>query len=204
MSDDFFIEPPADLAEPEPPDPWAGPPYGVLPGALALQLTVARNDRAAVYLGRCSVYPSGFELELRVVTAPGAQSLDPSLSGIYGHSGSSGTNFEDVLRFGVEYPDGRRATNLDICRSGEDPRGPVLTALGGGGGAGSWRQDFWCWPLPKAGTLAFVCEWRAARIPVSRCEVEAQQLLDASAAALELFPNQPGIGRIGTWTRSRL
>lgn len=203
MSDDFFIEPPARRAEPEPPDPWAGPPYGVLPGALALQLTVAHNDRAAVYLGRCSVYPSGFELELRVVTAPGAQSLDPSLSGIHARSDRHGTNFEDMLRFGVEFPDKRRATNLDPG-SGKDSQGPLLTGLGGRGGAGSWRQDFWCWPLPTAGTLAFVCEWPAAGIPVSRCEVNAQQFLDASAAALKLFPNQPAIGRTGSWSQSRL
>jgi len=179
-----------------------GPPHGVLPGALALHLLLASNERAAVYLGRCSVYPSGFELELRVVTAAtGADSLDPSLNGIYA---LAGTRFEDVLRFGVEFPDCGRATNLGRSGHGGDVSGPVLVGLGGRGGAGSWRQDFWCWPLPKAGTLAFVCEWPAAGIPFTRREIEAKHIIAASTSAIELFPDRASIGRTKTWSQNSL
>jgi hypothetical protein len=59
--------------------------------------------------------------------------------------------------------------------------------MGGGGGGGRWHQDFWLWPLPPAGTVAFVCEWHPAGIALSRAEIDAQPLLDAAARSTALF-----------------
>jgi hypothetical protein len=113
-----------------------GPPYGVLPGVASLELVIARNDRAAVYVGRCSVYPTGFELELRVLAAADAGELDPSLNGIY-HRPGRGTNYEDMLRFDLEFDDRRKATNVGgFALRGEGPDGPVLWGVGRGGGGG--------------------------------------------------------------------
>jgi hypothetical protein len=47
------------------------------------------------------------------------------------------------------------------------------------------------WPLPPPGPLSFVCEWPAAGIPLTRAQIDAQALIDASARAQEIFPNQP-------------
>lgn len=188
MTDEFF-ERPRPIEDPGPPPlpPWAGPPHGVLPGAAPLELLIAANARAAVYVGRCSAYATGFELDVRVLIAPEAGELEPSLNGVYARG--RGDNYHEMLRFGVQFSDGRRATNVDgRGYAGGEPEGPVLWGMGGGGGGGRWRQDFWVWPLPPPGPLAFVCEWPAAQIPLSRSEVDAELLLNASARARELFP----------------
>lgn len=205
MSDEFF-ERPAPVEDPGPPPPsppWTGPPHGVLPGAAPLELVIAANARAAVYVGRCSAYTTGFELELRVLVAPGADQLDPSLGGVF-HRPGRGNNYDEMLRFGLEFSDGRKATNVGgpgmVPHKGEEPEGPLLRSLGGGGGGGRWHQDFWVWPLPPAGPLAFVCEWPAAEIPLTRAEIDAQPLLDASTRARELFPDQPTSHRGRTWS----
>jgi hypothetical protein len=57
-----------------------GPPYGVLPGAVALEVVLAHNEQAAVYIGRCAAYPTGLDFELHVVAAAsGGDELDPVL-----------------------------------------------------------------------------------------------------------------------------
>jgi hypothetical protein len=202
VSEEFFTPPPpAEDPEPQPPSPpWMGPPYGVLPGVASLELVIARNDRAAVYVGRCSVYPTGFELELRVLAAADAGELDPSLNGIY-HRPGRGTNYEDMLRFGLEFDDGRKATNVGgFAHRGEEPQGPVLWGMGGGGGGGRWQQDFWVWPLPPPGPLTLACEWPAAGIKLNCVEVDSQLLRNASARARELFPDRASSVSGGTWS----
>lgn len=90
--DEDFFPPPPPPREPEsrPPSPeWMGPPYGVLPGAVALEVVVAQNEQAAVYIGRCAAYPTGLDLELHMLAAASAGGLDPSLNGIYQRPGRS-------------------------------------------------------------------------------------------------------------------
>ena len=59
---DFFEAPPP---PPEPrhevyrSPPWFGPPEGMLPGIVALELVLARSDRAAVCVTRAAAYPDG-------------------------------------------------------------------------------------------------------------------------------------------------
>ena len=181
-----------------------GPPYGVLPGAVALEVVVAQSEQAAVYIGRCAAFPTGLDLELHAIAAAGAGDLDPSLNGIYQRPGV-GSTYEQMLRFGVAFADGRKASNLGgFTRSGEEPEGPVLLGMGGGGGGGRWHQGFWMWPLPPIGPLAFVCEWPAAGIPLTRVEVDSQLLRDAAGRSRELFPNQASGVRGGTWSGSTM
>jgi hypothetical protein len=178
----------------------------MLPGVVALELVLADNERAAVFLGRCSAYATGFELEVRVLVRAGADELDPSLNGIY-HRPGRGSTYEEMLRFGIAFSDGRKATNVAgpphggrLARGPREPPDPVLWGMGGGGGGGRWRQDFWVWPLPPPGPVGFVCEWPAAGIPLSRAEIDAQVLLDAAGRARALFPNEPTSHAGGTWS----
>src|SRR5579875_1698377 len=159
------------------------------PGTVALEVILAVSQRAAVFLGRCAAYPTGVELEVRVLLAPGAEELDPSLNGIYRGPGRSST-YESMLRFGIEFADGGRVSNVGGHghRQGE-PDGPVLWGMGGGGGGGRWHQDFWIWPLPPAGPLSFVCEWPAAELALTRVDVDGQELIDAAGRAREVFPS---------------
>jgi hypothetical protein len=178
-----------------------GPPRGVLPGVAPVELVIASNAKAAVYVGRCSAYPTGFELEVRVLVTDQAD-LDPSLNGPHHYPGK-GSNYEEMLKFGLEFSDGRKVTNIGghLPGSGQ-PEGPVLWSMGGGGVDGRWEQDFWVWPLPPTGPLAFVCEWLAAGIALSRAETDAQPLLDAAARAVALFPDEDPAGEQTTWSSS--
>jgi hypothetical protein len=173
----------------------------MLPGVAPVELVIASNAKAAVYVGRCSAYPTGFELEVRVLLA-NSEDLDPSLTGPHHYPGR-GSNYEERLKVGVEFSDRRKATNVGGHGTGTgEPEEPVLWSMGGGGGGGRWRQDFWVWPLPPTGPLAFVCEWPAAGIALSRVETDAQQLLDAAARAVALFPDQPPAGEQSLWSSS--
>lgn len=160
-----------------------------MPGVVAVELVIARSASAVVYVGPCLAYPTGFELEVRVLLAPDAADLDPSLNGPYHRPGrGGGASWEEMLRFGVEFSDGRKATNVDVGRPGrEEPKGPVLWGMGGGGGGGRWRQDFWVWPLPPRGPVALVCEWPAAGIELSRAEFDTGLLLAGAERSARAF-----------------
>ncbi len=197
MSDDDFFGP-----LPEPPEPprrvqpeWFGPPSGTLPGVVALELVLARSERAAVCVTRISAYPAGFTFDLLTVTdADAGEDLDPHLMGIRHRLGRAG-GAEAQLRLGVQFSNDAKATNFGAGpgfagQRDEKPQAPVLHPQGGGGGPGSWRLGYWVWPLPPVGPLAFVCEWPAASIPLTRHAIDAQLVLDASARAQTIF--QPG------------
>lgn len=190
MSDDSF-EPPADVPTSAPvPPPWAAPPYGILPGAVALEVVLGASERAAAYIGRCVAYPAGFELDVRVMLAPGSEGLDPSLDGIYERPDGS-DNAAEMLRLSIEFPDGRALTNMGASRPrrwSDEPEGPVLWGMGGGGGGGHFQQDFWVWPLPPAGPIRLDCEWPAAGIALTRAEIDGQLLLDAAGRARPMLP----------------
>ena len=180
----------------------------MLPGVVALELVVARTDQVAVCVSRLAGYPTGFEFELHTIAAPGQRDpdLDPLLFGPYRHrrprAGTEQQLPDDMLRFGVQFADGRRATNTGGFHHSDDPPpGPVMHAGGGGGGGGDWRQSNWVWPLPPPGPVVFVCEWPAVGIPVTSAEIDAQLVLDAASRAQALFPGsgEPPTGGSG-WT----
>ena len=98
---------------------------------------------------------------------------------------------EGFLRVGVEYPDGRQASNLSgrhpFWRADSEPEVPVLFQAGGGGGsAGSGRvtmnPGYWLWPLPPAAALRLFVEWPAVEIALSSVELAGEPLLEAGVA----------------------
>lgn len=173
---------------------------------MPLELVLARNARAAVALTKFGAYPEGFELEVFVLVAEGEDELDPNTTGHPRGRGRRGrVDMErEMLRFGVQFADGAKATNLPgsgreaLFRSDEAPRGPVLMQRGGGGGGGEWRQSFWVWPLPPSGPVTFACEWPAADIPLTKAEIDAQVLIDGAGRAQQMF-ERSGAGHGGSW-----
>jgi hypothetical protein len=186
----FFTPPPPPEPEPERDirerPPWFGPPFGVLPGVVPVERVIARTDELAFAVGRIAAYPTGFECQTRVV--PAAPSYDDDADPMRPFRPRGGELPPELLRFGLRFSDGTKATSTQMWLSRDDPEGPVLMPRGGGGGGGEWEQEWWVWPLPPPGPLAFVCEWPARGIALTSVEIDAQPILDAAARARELFP----------------
>jgi len=197
-----FFEPPAPPPEPEPEPrqtPWFGPPGGTLPGVVALELVLAQTERVAVYVAQLLSYPTGFAFDVIAVSAPGTEEeLDPLLFGRhYRRRPRSEEISPEMLRLGVQFSDGTKATNTSGRHFDSDPPpGPVMQPAGGHGGGGSSQQTFWVWPLPPSGPLSFVCEWPVAEIALTRQQLDAQIILDAASRAQVLFPDHPPQGHI--------
>lgn len=190
MSDDFFDPPqPREPQRPEQryrqPD-WAGPPQGELGGVVPVELLIARTESVAVAVLGVRGFSSGFSFELVTLGAPDIEDeLDPFDFGPPHRRRGEG------LRFGVEFSDGRRATNLGWgpppARGDGAPPEPVMHSGGGGGGGASWSQETWVWPLPPPGPLTFAVDWKAAGIPLTKREIDAEVVLEASRRAVMLF-----------------
>jgi hypothetical protein len=190
-----FFEPPPSPTGPEPPryrmPPWLGPPRGTLPAVVPLELVLARTDSVAVCVTRLAAFPTGFELDVVTMSASEDPELDPLLF-LAPHHVHRGAGTEcvppEMLRVGVQFADGSKATNTRGFHDPEHPpSGPVMHGGGGGGGGGNWQQTFWVWPLPPPGPLVLVCEWPALGIPLTRFEIDAQPILDAATRAQVVF-----------------
>lgn len=212
-----FFEPPAPRRRarpvPEPaPRPWWGAPSNELGAPVPVRLVLARTDSAAVALIGATAYTTGVELRLAVRRRPRAASAaeededelfadDPFEFHPFGHPWQRLRSTREIppqlLRFGVQFADGRKATNIsdafewagDLDEDDErEPAEPVLMPAGGGGGSSGWEQEYWLWPLPAPGRLAFVVEWPAERIDLRRETVDGELFLAASRESEVLWP----------------
>jgi len=146
-----------------------------------------------------SAYPTGVAFTLSTRSRTGPDRSDPAWQFPVhrGRQFRDGVLDPEPLRSGIEFADGRKATNLEMLRAlherqaGAQPVGPVLQMMGGGGDGWRWDQRHWLWPLPPAGPLAFVCEWPAHGIALTRTEVDAGLLIDAASRA-QVFWDEPG------------
>ena len=169
---------------------------------------LARNERAAVGVTKVGAYPEGFDFEVVVIARDCEDELDPNVIGHRYRPRRGHIEAErEMLRFGVQFADGSKVTNLPGFGRGrptpgdEPPPGPVMQQRGGGGGGGEWRQRLWIWPLPPPGPLTFACEWPAAGIKLTLAEVDAQLVIDAAGRAQQLF-ERTADGDGASWSSS--
>jgi hypothetical protein len=207
MSD--FFEPPPPPPEPERDEyrhpPWFGPPDNVLGAAVTIRLVLARTEKLAVAITDATAYPEGvlFTLAVRRRRAQADDFDDPFDDPMWFRRRARRGTREvppEVLRFGIQFADGRKATSLGgFPHHDEAPEGPVLVQRGGGGGGGRWDFGFWLYPLPPPGPLAFVCEWPSEGVPLSRVEIDASLIRQAADDAEELWEDDGRSARSG-WT----
>jgi hypothetical protein len=159
---------------------WARGPAGMVPGAVAVTLLVARTDTHAVLVDGLLAYPTGFDFDLVVRRRPGRPREHRDQDHLWDH----GSHLE------VRFADGRSADNdpLRWPRASGDqaPDPPLLyqsTSSPDGG-------HVWLWGLPPPGPLVFACHWPAGQIPPSQAELDAVLVLEAAARAQTLWPGE--------------
>ncbi|HEY0493099.1 MAG TPA: hypothetical protein VGD57_06500 [Candidatus Dormibacteraeota bacterium] len=169
-------------------------PEHVLGEPVPITLLLARSLKAAIQIGHITAFPNGFEFRVVAHSRLEEQIWDPmhGLAGFRGRPGRRGGEMDDeILRFGIQYADGGKATNLGppmIGPTDKKRKGPMLQHGGGSSGGPVAEQVYWAWPLPPKGTLAFVCEWPKYDIPLTRKEIDANLILEAASRATELWP----------------
>lgn len=197
-----FFEPPPLPDPPERPDvaakAWWHAPRNELGASSGLRLVVARTDDVAIALVDAIAYSTGVDLVLvaarrvpRADAAPFEMRFGPFMSGM-----AHGSELPpELLRFGVQFADGRKATSVGVGPYGiageEEPEGPLLLQGSGGGADDRWELHFWLWPLPPPGPLAFVVEWPAEGIDLTRLEVDSAPIIEASRRSEVLWAAAP-------------
>jgi hypothetical protein len=127
-------------------------------------------------------FPTGVQFSIRTRSRPGTQDWNP-------RDRMRSLHDPDGPRFGVGFADGRKAFSTAWLPQlpNQNPTGPVLRTLGGGGGGREWRQGYWLWPLPPRGPLTFVSAWPARGSAENVVTADASDLVVAAANARQLW-----------------
>ena len=131
---------------------WFRSPDNELGVALALRLVLVRTASLALLVDQLVAYTTGFSFRLAGRSRPGTAAtnrrrFDRVLTPRAGDM--------QQLLIGIEFADGRRATNLEHRPPESGDPGPVLRGGGGSAGGGRFDFEFWLWPLPSDGQLTF-------------------------------------------------
>lgn len=183
--------------------PWSGPPAleaGVL---LAVARTVARSDNVVVFLPVIRVFSTGCMLEMEIVSRQAAMAEDDwwelHMSVHRVHRGFRGSGLPDqLLRLGVRYPDGSKATTLERHRRerrDDPPEGPLLSwwpsssgMRGGETELGYSHFGLWLWPLPPAANFEFAVEWPLGGIGLTIAELDGLAIVAAAGRPSYYWP----------------
>ncbi|MCW3020324.1 MAG: hypothetical protein JWN10_2632, partial [Solirubrobacterales bacterium] len=189
---DFFEPPPKRDLPPEPrryrtPE-WMGPRENVAPAVAPLELVLVNTGEVAVFVTGALVYANGFEMTLTALFKEESELHDPigMRSHRFRRGAPDGEIPPEMLRFGIQFSDGRKATNVDgppLVGTDARPDGPLLTSRGGSGGGQRWNQRLWAWPLPPRDELLFVCEWPAQAIELTTAALDAEAIRSAATRA---------------------
>jgi hypothetical protein len=191
-----FFEPPPPAPERRPPSrhpEWLAPPENEIGASVPLRLVLVRTPMLAIALLEAVAYSTGFTLRLSVRIHPDADGLEPRelMSQLHGMPRGSG---DDRLRFGIQFSDGRKATNLGPrLPPPDEPPDIRLTPHGGGGGGGlSWQIGYWIYPLPPPGPLTLAIAWPAQDVGEETYSVDASPIIEAAAGSAVLWEdNRP-------------
>lgn len=191
-----FFEPPPPPPERQPshrPPPWFAPPENELGVSVPVRLLLARTDAFALGLADVVAYSTGFSLRLALRLHPRSE-IEPRvlMPQLHGFGPPSG---DDQLRFGVEFSDGRKATNLGRRPPHEqEPEISLVSAGGGGGGGRSFNVGYWVYPLPSPGPLTVAAEWPSRNMRETRHELDGDTIIEAGGRSEQLWDDDRPIG----------
>jgi hypothetical protein len=174
--------------------PWAAPPENELGVPVPIHVLLAQNDEFGLGLTDVVAYSTGFALRLGLRLHPGTR-LDPG--SLLGQFHGSPTGGDEQLRFGVEFSDGRKATNQVVRRPPGEEETISLVSRGGSasGGGLSFDIGYWVYPLPSPGKLTVAVEWPGRSLPETRHDLDAGVILEAAGGSAELWEDTRPVGR---------
>ncbi|MER5645592.1 hypothetical protein [Streptosporangium sp. NPDC002524] len=187
---------------PEPP-PWSAPPSSEIGAVLAVDRVVARGTNVVVLLPTIRVFSTGFLLEVEVVSRQGELSAEDwryvqMAATPFDQAAGRGGPRDSLLRMGVRFADGTKATTLDRMpsgrrSSGDQPAGPLLSWSPTGAGVRGNEFAFshfglWLWPLPPAEDFEFAVEWPLGGIELSSTELDGAAIVSAAGRSARYWP----------------
>lgn len=154
-------------------------PDNELPASVALDVVLAETTDVVISLSAVEVYRNGVDLRVDVRTR-GDVAASAAVGGFIG----------DEVLVGVEYADGRRATNLPMGPppAVASPTEAQLATSGGSGGQRAADMRLYLTPLPPPGALTIVCAWPQRGIQEQVTVIAAEPLRDAASRVRELWP----------------
>lgn len=160
-------------------------PENELPTALPTNQVIIRTPDVAVALLSLQAYTTGVAFQL-AARAPGPE--DPAEGNRLGELFWDHRRGSPRFQLGVQFADGRRASNL----LGRDGDGDLIFHPGGGsGGSLSVDQDWWLSPLPPDGPLRVVVRCPEIGLEETALELDGTEIRRAGEAATVLWPWQP-------------
>ena len=170
-------------------------PENEVPAGVPGSAVLTRSELAALTLSGIQVFSSGMEFHVGLRWRPELlQGLDDHDVGSMLWGGRRGRR--GGLLLGVEFGDGRRASNAPRpgpARPGSmgEPDGPgglVLTSRGGSGGQLVADQSWWLNPLPPDGPLLVVVRCDELGLPETVTELDGTAIRAAAADVVTLWP----------------
>lgn len=159
------------------------PPDNEIPIAVPLDVVLARTDEAAIALLGLQVHTTGLSFDLAVRVRSSGRGGRELTELLFEHRRAEGG-----MLLGLQFADGRRATNI----GGSGPvGGVVLHGGGGGGGDRSVDQSWWLSPLPPDGPLVLVVACAALGIEETRTEIDGSAIQRAATDVVVLWPWTP-------------
>jgi hypothetical protein len=185
--------------------PWSGPPDLETGAVLAVEQTVARSLNVVVRLPTIQAFPSGCMLDVDVISRQGGLSEDDwwDLRTSATHSAYHGLRGgaplpRKLLRLGVRYADGRKATTIEQRRRrtqarDDPPAGPLLSWRPRSSGMHGRELAFgafglWLWPLPPAVAFEFAVEWPLGGIALTITEFDGAAIVAAASRSASYWP----------------
>ncbi|MGH2691613.1 MAG: hypothetical protein ACRDHM_03830 [Actinomycetota bacterium] len=159
-------------------------------------MVLARTKRVAISLENIAAFESGLTFALVVRLAPSEEKWreGEGLSALHGrHFGQDRppTPIDPaILRFGVEYADGRRVTNVwtDMLPFFGSTEGPVLSSSSGGMSERDGYTQYWMAPLPPPGRVMFAVEWPSRNLAFTSIDVDADVFKEAATRSVSMWP----------------
>ncbi|MEU7899402.1 hypothetical protein AB0B45_41950 [Nonomuraea sp. NPDC049152] len=208
----MFFEPPSAQEEStRPPQPglpaWDAPPAEEMGTVMVSGLVLARNPNVAITLPTIKAFRTGCLTNVDIVMRRHTLSPDDFQAlqlSVYPHmitGVSAGRIPDNLLRFGVRFADGTKATTVgqrfDRTQLPQDPPpGPRLTWQLGGVSIRSGDEDasvitigLWLWPLPPQESFELGVEWPVGGIELSIVNLDGAAIMSAAQQSVPYWPD---------------